>query len=179
MLFGRHVDAQRIEAAAEGIAAGVLAEHELVGIPAHILGTHDLVGFAMLEHAVLVDARFVGEGVGADDGLVRLDRIAGDLRHQFGGGDDLGRIDPALDREDVGAGAHCHHDLFERGVAGAFAQAVDGAFDLAGACHHRCQRVETARPRSLWQCTDQTTLSEPGTRSIRVRIVFAYCSGTL
>jgi hypothetical protein len=37
--------------------------------------------------------------------------------------------------------------------------------------------LATARPRSLWQCTDHTTLSELGTRSIRLRMVAANCSG--
>jgi O-acetyl-ADP-ribose deacetylase (regulator of RNase III) len=46
-----------------------------------------------------------------------------------------------LDREDVGARAHRHHDLFERGVAGALAEAVDRALDLARAGQHRGERV--------------------------------------
>jgi hypothetical protein len=36
---------------------------------------------------------------------------------------------------------HRHHDLLERGVAGALAQAVDGAFDLPRARRHRSERV--------------------------------------
>ena len=39
------------------------------------------------------------------------------------------------------AGLDRHHDLFERGVAGALADAVDGAFDLAGAGLHGGERV--------------------------------------
>ena len=39
-------------------------------------GPHDLVGARVLQHAVLVDAGLVREGVAADDGLVRLDRLA-------------------------------------------------------------------------------------------------------
>ena len=46
-------------------------------------GPHDLVGLAVLEHAVLVDARLVREGVGADHGLVGLHRVAGDGRDQL------------------------------------------------------------------------------------------------
>ena len=86
------------------------------------------------------------EGVGADDGLVGLHRVAGDLRHQLGGGHDLGGVDAGLDREDVGAGAHRHDDLLERGVAGTFAEAVDRALDLAGARAHRGQRVGHGQP---------------------------------
>src|ERR671919_58256 len=58
---------------------GVLAEHELVRRPPDVLGTHDLVGELLLEHAVLVNARLVGEGVLAHDGLVGLHVDAGDV----------------------------------------------------------------------------------------------------
>ena len=37
----------------------------------------------------------------------------------------------------------------------------------------------TAMPRSLWQCTEKTALSEFGTRSIKVRMKFVYSSGTV
>src|SRR6266481_5664533 len=54
----------------EGVAAGVLAEHDAVGLPADGGGVHDLVGRALHQDAVRVDAGLVGEGVGADDCLV-------------------------------------------------------------------------------------------------------------
>ena len=37
----------------------------------------------------------------------------------------------------------------------------------------------TAMPRSLWQCTENTALSEFGTRSIKVRMKAVYSSGTV
>ena len=43
--------------------------------------------------------------------------------------------------ERVAADLERHHDLFERGVAGALADAVDGALDLARAGLHRGERV--------------------------------------
>ena len=43
--------------------------------------------------------------------------------------------------EGLAARADRHDDLFERGVAGALADAVDGALDLRGAGAHRGQRV--------------------------------------
>jgi hypothetical protein len=39
---------------------------------------HDLVGFPVAQHAVLVDARLVGEGVAAHHCLVVLDGVAGE-----------------------------------------------------------------------------------------------------
>ena len=60
------------EAVLEGAAAGVLAEDEgAFARCADGLGRHDLVGERVDHHAVLVNAGGMGEGIGADDGLVR------------------------------------------------------------------------------------------------------------
>ena len=59
---------------AEGVAARQLAQHQRGLLHADILGTHDLVGLDVLQHAVLMDAGFVAEGVLADDRLVVLHR---------------------------------------------------------------------------------------------------------
>ena len=84
----------------------------------------------MLQHAVLVDAGFMGEGVRADDGLVRLHRETGDGGDQArGAGDHLG-IDAGRERQGVMAGAQAHDDLLKRSVARALAEPVDRAFDL-------------------------------------------------
>ena len=45
------------------------------------------------------------------------------------------------ERQPVAAHVQRHHDLLERGVAGALADAVDRALDLAGAALDRRQRV--------------------------------------
>ena len=77
--------AQIEDALAQGVPAAVLAQHQLGLRQADVLGIHDLVGGALLEHAVLVDAGFVGEGVLADDGLVALHLNAGDVRDEPAG----------------------------------------------------------------------------------------------
>src|SRR3546814_13984591 len=64
----------------ERVSARMLAEHDAVGREPDILGLHDLVGLAVLEDAVLVNARFMGEGIGADDRLVARRRTVCDLR---------------------------------------------------------------------------------------------------
>ncbi len=81
----------------------------------------------------LVDAGLVREGVLADDRLVVLHREARDVRHLAADRHDLGGVDAGAVRHDVVAHAHRHHHLFQRGVAGALAQAVDRALDLPGA----------------------------------------------
>ena len=55
--------------------------------------------------------------------------------HDFLGDDAVGEADP------VGPDPHRHHDLLERTVAGALADAVDGALDLARTGVHRQERV--------------------------------------
>ena len=78
-LVGFALAPELLQTLLERIAARQLTEHDAVGAPADVFGAHDLVGVARLQHAVLVDARGVGEGIGADHRLVRLHHEAGDL----------------------------------------------------------------------------------------------------
>ncbi len=73
-------DAELLQGVGEGVAAGVLAEHDLPADLAHRGGVDDLIGRALREHPVLVDARLVGEGVLAHDRLVPLHLVAGEPR---------------------------------------------------------------------------------------------------
>ena len=86
-------EAELLQRLAQRVAAGVLAQHDRVRLEADRRGVHDLVGRALLEHAVLVDAGLVREGVAADDRLVRLHLVAGQARDQAAGAGDLGRLD--------------------------------------------------------------------------------------
>ena len=95
----------------------------------------------MLEHAVLVDARFVREGVLADDGLVARDRHADDVRQHARGGIEPRGVDARVEIEEGIARLQRHDDFFERAVAGALADAVDGALDLARAGDHGREAV--------------------------------------
>ena len=83
----------------------------------------------------------VGEGVGADDRLVRLDDETGDRRDQPRGAHDGLGPDAGVERHVIVARAQRHDDLLHRRVAGALAQAVDGALDLAGAGGDRGERI--------------------------------------
>src|SRR5205085_1758024 len=113
-----------------------------VGGQAALLGARDLVGVARLHHAILVDARGMCEGVGADHRLVRLHHAAGDLRHQARGWDDVRGVDPSLEMEEIAPRLDGHDHFLQRGVAGALAEAVDGAFNLPRAAKlYRGERV--------------------------------------
>ena len=92
LLAGEAV-AHGLGAVGQGGPAAVLAQHQVAHREADVLGPHDLVGGAFLEHAVLVDARLVGEGVLAHDGLVPLHLDAGDVGHQPAGGDQPPGVD--------------------------------------------------------------------------------------
>ena len=119
----------------------MLAEHDAVGRQADVLRLHDLVGLAVLQHAMLVDARFVREGVGADDRLVARRRRVGDLRERPAGGHDLRGVDAGRDAVEVGAGVQRHDDVLERAIARPLADAVDGAFDLPRAAADGGERI--------------------------------------
>ena len=129
------------QALREGVAAGELAQHQLALAQPDVAGAHDLVRPAELQDTVLVDAGFMPEGVFSDDGLVGLDGQAGQRTHQPGRLVDLPRVDAGRGLEEVLAHLQRHDDLLERGVARPLADAVDGAFHLAGAVLDRRQRV--------------------------------------
>ena len=76
------VVAELLELALEAAPAGQLADRQLAAGQPDRLRRHDLVGQRVLDHAVLVDARLVGEGVAADDRLVGLDGEPGQVADQ-------------------------------------------------------------------------------------------------
>src|SRR5205807_9110412 len=86
---------------------------------------------ALLQDAVLVDPRLVREGVPADDRLVWLHRIPGEPGDEPAGAGNLARVDPGPEADARLARVQEHHDLLERCVAGALADPVDRALDLA------------------------------------------------
>ena len=115
----------------------MFAEHELRAREADVFGPHDFVRLAVLQHAVLMDAGFVREGVVADDGFVARDRRADQIGQQARGRIQQRRADVGVELEAVEARAQRHDDFFERRVARAFADAGDGAFDLPRARRER------------------------------------------
>ena len=83
------LEAQLLELHLEGVPAGMLAHDQRRLAEADRFGGHDLVGAGVLEHAVLMDAALMREGVGADDRLVGLHDEAGDGRDQARGARDV------------------------------------------------------------------------------------------
>jgi 2-polyprenyl-3-methyl-5-hydroxy-6-metoxy-1,4-benzoquinol methylase len=140
-------EAERAHARHEAGAARELPEHDLA--PARVADARrvdHLVGLAVLEDAVLVDARGVPEGVAADDRLVRRDRDPAPLLDEPRERADPGRIDAGVDAERRAVDAERHHDLLERGIAGALADPVHRDLHLAGAGGDRRERVRGGEP---------------------------------
>ena len=108
----------------------MLAHHQRGRLHADIFGTHDLVGLGVFQHAVLVNPGFMGKRIGADNRLVELNRETRHRGDHFGGPQQRRGFNPGAIGQNVAAGADCHHDFFQRGISGALAKPVDGAFDL-------------------------------------------------
>ena len=125
--------AHGFELGAYGVAAGMLADDEVGGITAHGLRGHDFVRLAVLQHAVLVDAGLMGEGVGSDDSLVVRNGLADSHGEQAAGRIELRADDIAFEAVVVLAHGQVHGHFLERRVAGAFAYAAQGDFGLTGA----------------------------------------------
>ena len=88
-----------------------------------------------------MDAGFVGKGVAADDRFVGLHRLVGEPGQQLARLEEQRRLNRRVERQPIPAHAQRHHDLFERGVAGALADPVDRALDLANAAGNRGEAV--------------------------------------
>ena len=78
----------------------------------------------------LMNARLVGKRVSPNYSLIGLHPKTYDRREQLTCRIQLGRIDIVFVRHLVGTDGHCHDQLFERGVSGSLAYAIDGAFHL-------------------------------------------------
>ncbi len=163
MAFEREADL--LAAALHGVAARVLAEDERRLRHADFFRPHDFVGPAILQHAVLVNPGLVRERVAADDGLVRLNRFAGQRGQHLARGIDLAGLDAGGVRQPIRADARRHDDFLERRIAGALADAVDRALDLTGAGAApppACWRPRD--PRSSWQWALKVACPAFGTR---------------
>src|SRR5690606_13483473 len=113
-----------------GPPAAVFPDNHGMLAPTDRFGAHDLIGCPVFQQAVLVDSRFVGEGVAADNRFVWLNGDPGNFGQQPAGGNDLGGIDADCIWQGVAAGAERHDDFFQGGIAGPFTNAVDRALDL-------------------------------------------------
>ena len=78
----------------------------------------------------------MGKGISSDNGFIGLNRESSDVRHQFGTGHNLPRIDRGMTWEYILTCRHRHHHLLESGIACPLAEPIDGALDLTCAIDH-------------------------------------------
>ncbi len=140
-LFFVQPEADRLAPGQQAVLARMFAEHDRTLGNADRLGRHDLVRERLLDHAILVHARFVRERILSDDRLVAGYHEAGHRAQQFRCLIDFLTVDARVERQLVLARAYRHHNLLEGRVAGALADTVDGALHLARAEPHGSQAV--------------------------------------
>src|SRR5690606_2163154 len=107
------LDPQPLEPAEEAMAARVAPQPDLLGRLPDVGSAHDLVRIAPLEHAVLMDAGLVREGVAPDDGLVGRHWKTGCERYHPARLGEMPGFDGRVRPELIGANAQRHHDLLE------------------------------------------------------------------
>ena len=160
--------AERFQLVLEGVAAGKLAQHQRGVLHADIFGAHDLIGLDILQHAVLMDAAFMREGVLADDGLVVLHGKAGDVRHQLGGARQHGR-------RPCRCGTACWSPRTFSAITISSSAALPARSPMPLMVHSiwrappstPASELATAMPRSLWQWVEKIALSVLGTRFLQ------------
>src|SRR5713101_5049927 len=104
----------------------MLAEHDLIRRHANLLWSDDFVSDGTLEYAVLMDARLMGEGIAANNGLVPLHWDSRQPREHLSCGIEFFGTNVRVDPQCIATEVDRHHDLFQRGIASALADAVDG-----------------------------------------------------
>src|SRR5262249_47489702 len=72
------LEAQLLHTIPEGVTAAVLAQNQMAARQPDILGPENLVSGMVLEHPVLMDARFMSERILANDRFVTRNRHSGD-----------------------------------------------------------------------------------------------------
>ncbi len=123
------------------MSSRMLAQHQSRGRDSDGLRRHDFVGQRIFDHAVLMNPRFVCEGVFADDGFVGLHRHGRDVGQHLAGREQFFTDNGGRVRIAVRANSHCHYKFFQRGVPCALADAVDRTFHLPNARVDSGQRV--------------------------------------
>ena len=109
------------------------------------------------------------ERVAAHDRLVGLHAVAGQAADQPARAGDLTRVD-ARREADVGlARAQEHHDLLQRRVAGALAEAVDRALDLARARLQAGEGVRDGQAQVVVAVHGQDDVAQAGDELVQAR----------
>jgi len=122
----------------QGGPTGVFPENDTAAIPAHESSGKRLVGPRVGQQPAHVNARFVREDAGAGD------RLADRQRSACGSGYERGQFAESAGLHAAGLvqrHSQGDHDLFQRRIAGALAEPVDGYVHALRAGPHSGQRI--------------------------------------
>ncbi len=126
--------AEMLQSFGHGVPSAVFGERQFRFAPTDVARIHDLVGLTMLEDSILMDAGTVSKSVLANDRLAASHHQAAHATNQARRFHDLAGVHFGVKVfEVIGPRLDRHHDFFDSGVTGAFADAVDGSLDLARA----------------------------------------------
>ncbi len=140
----------------------MFAQHKRALVQSDRRGIHDLVGALVFQHAILVDARFMGKGVRPYDGLVGLNHHAGVATHHIAGPMNLLGHNVCVQAINGTPHMDGHGALFQAGVAGPFADAVDRHLDLTRTIFHTGQRVGGSQPKVIVTVTTEDHILPAG-----------------
>src|ERR1700678_800692 len=121
---------QLFHAISQRATPAVFSEDKVRANDANRSRSHDLVGQRIGHHAVLVNAGLVCEGVGSNNSFVWRAAEADELAEKLACRVELVHLNVVGVGELVAAYHQRSGDLFERSIAGTFADAVDGALYL-------------------------------------------------
>ena len=134
--------AMRMHEMAESASARMFAKYQpIIGRNADARRVHDFIGLPRFQEAILMDAGFVQEAVGAGNRLHRRDFNAGNGADQFRGFIDFFGNDIGLGLIKILTRIQRHHHFFQRSITGALAETIHRHFDLRCARQHAGQRI--------------------------------------
>ena len=96
---------------------------------------------------MLVNARFMGKRVVADDCLIRRHRHTGYCGQKLAGSVDLTGINSGFSAVYICTGLNGHNDFLQRSVTRPLADTIDRTFNLISAALHSGQTVGNAHPQ--------------------------------
>src|SRR5579885_518458 len=113
------------------MATGMFTQHQRVLLDTDRLRRHNLVSQSFLQHAVLMNAGFMSEGIAPDNRFVRLNLNARYGREQLTTRINLLRVNTNRIGKKIRSYLKDHYKFFQGSITGALSDAVHGAFNLA------------------------------------------------
>ena len=122
-------------------------KHNARLFPAHRPGIDNFKIFAIFEHPILVDTRTMCKCIGPHNGLVGWNDNTHEAADQTARIYDFARIDIRIEIEVIPTRFNGHDHFLERGIARAFTQSIDGAFDLTRAVSQSFESIDGRHPQ--------------------------------